>query len=154
MEETNNSFLVKVGDFVKKYAWALAIGSALLAIAFLFLPILKYEVREAVYEIGTDERIAKADYLYGANLVWYLSNGIKFSYTMVITICLIGIGIVLILLKKFNKDLMTLAGIMFLLAVCMFILSKEFFKGNEDYINEHLKIVGAEYDSSTQYFYA
>ena len=75
MEETNNSILRKIGDFVKKYAWALAIGAAVFAAAFLFLPILKYEFREAVYDIATDERASKTDYLYGANIVWYIKSG-------------------------------------------------------------------------------
>ena len=154
MEETNNSFLRKVGDFVKKYAWALAIGAAVLAIAFLFLPILKYEIREAVYDIATDERVFKSDYVYGANLIFYIKSGHKFNYTMFITLGLILVGIIFVITSKFNKDLMTIGGIVFLLAVCMFILSKEFFNGDPKAIEDSTKIVGQEYDESTQYFYS
>ena len=82
MEETNNSFLRKVGSFVKKYAWALAIGAAVLSIAFLFLPILKYEIREAVYEIATDDRVAKQDHLYNANLIWFIKSGHHYTYIL------------------------------------------------------------------------
>ena len=153
MEETKKSVFEKVGDFIKKYAWCFAIGAALLALAFLFLPILKYEIREAVYDIATDERVAKSDYVYGANLIWFFKSGHKLSYTMFITIGFIVAGAVLIPLKKFNKDLMTLSGIFFLLAVCMFLLSKEFFMADEDAVMNNAKIVGIEYDEATQYFY-
>ena len=154
MEETNKSFLQKVGDFVKKYAWALAIGAAVLAIAFLFLPILKYEIRESVYDIETNERVFKTDYTYGANLIWYIKSGHKLNYTMFITLGLILVGIIFIITSKFNKDLMTIGGIIFLLAVCMFVLSKEFFNGDPETIENNTKIVGCVYDETTQYFYS
>ena len=154
MEETNKSFLQRVGDFVKKYAWALAIGAAVLAIAFLFLPILKYEIRESVYDIETNERVFKTDYTYGANLIWYIKSGHKLNYTMLITLGLILIGIIFIITSKFNKDLMTIGGIIFLLAVCMFVLSKEFFNGDPETIENNTKIVGCVYDEATQYFYS
>ena len=153
MEETKDSFLSKVGTFVKKYAWALAIGSALLAIAFLFLPILKFEIREAVYDIATDERVAKQDFLYGANLIWFIKSGHHYTYALYITLGLILIGIILVIMTRYNKDLMTAAGIVFLLAVCMFILSKEFFNGDAEAVEKQAKIVGMEYDEATQYFY-
>ena len=153
MEETNNSFLSKVGSFVKKYAWALAIGAAVLSMAFLFLPILKYEIREAVYEIATDERVAKQDYLYGANLIWFIKSGHHYTYALYITLGLIVAGIILVIMTRYNKDFMTAAGILFLLAVCMFILSKEFFNGDAESVEKTAKIVGLEYDEATQYFY-
>ena len=154
MEVTKKSFFEKAGDFVKKYAWALAIGAGVLALAFLFLPILKYEVREAVYDIATDSRISKADYVYGANIIWFFTSGHGSAYTMYITIGFIVVACIFILLKKYNKDFLTIAGILFLLAVCMFLLSKEFFLNDEDSIMNATKIVGAEYDGETQYFYA
>ena len=154
MEETKESFISKVGNFVKKYAWALAIGAAVLAIALLFLPILKYEIREAVYDIATDERVSKQDYMYNVNLIWYFTSGHKYTYTMFVTLGLIVVGIALVAFSKLNKDLMTIAGIIFLLAVCMFILSKEFFNGDIDLVNENAKIVGTDYNELTQYFYA
>ena len=154
MEETKQSFFKQVGAFIKKYAWALAICSALIAVAFLFLPILKYEIREAVYDIETDVRVVKSDYLYNVNLIWYFKAGHSLRYTMFITLGLIALGVILVLTSFFNKDLLTAAGIVFLLAVCMFILSKEFFNGDVDYIEENAKIVGLDYDSSTQYFYS
>ena len=154
MEETNNSILVKIGNFVKKYAWALAIGAGVLAIAFLFLPILKYEIREAVYDIATDERVSKQDYLYNVNLIWYFTSGHHNAYTMFITLGLIIVGIALVGFAKLNKDLLTLSGIVFLLAVCMFILSKEFFNGDLETVEKGAKIVGTSYDAGTQYFYS
>lgn len=154
MEETKQSFLTRVGNFVKKYAWVLAIGAAILALLAMFLPLLKYEIREAVYDIATDERVSKVDYVYGANIIWFFKSGHSLNYTMFITIGFIVVGIILILLKKFNKDLMVISGILFLLAVCMFLLSKEFFGSDEDAIMNSAKIVGTEYDEATQYFYA
>ena len=153
MKETTKSFFEKLGNFVKKYAWAIAIGAAICALACLFLPILKYEIREAVYDIATEERVAKADYVYGANLIWFLTSGHSLNYTIYITIGFIVVGIIFILLKKYNKDFMTVSGILFLLAVCMFLLSKEFFMADEDAIMEKAKIVGMQYDEATQYFY-
>ena len=154
MEETNNSFLVKVGNIVKKYAWVLAIVAAVLAIAFLFLPILKYEIREALYDIESNERVYKEEHVYGANIIWILSIGHHLGYTLYITIALIVVGIGFVCFSKLNKDLLTVAGIFFLLAVCMFILSKEFFKGDVEAIEKHAKIVGIDHDETKQYFYS
>ena len=153
MKQKAKSFFEKLGNFVKNYAWAIAIGAAVCALACLFLPILKYEVREAVYDIATDERAAKADYVYGANIIWFFTSGHRLSYTIYMTIGFIALGIIFILLKKYNKDFMTISGILFLLAVCMFILSKEFFLADEDAVMKSAKIVGMEYDQETQYFY-
>ena len=154
MEETQNSFLSKVGNFVKKYAWALAIGVAVLALLSLFLPILKYEIREAIYDIESNERVAKVDYEYGANIIWLLKSGHHYNFVIFIIIGFIVAGIALIPFKKFNKDLLTVSGILFLLAVCMFLLSKEFFTADEDAIMKNATIVGCDFDQETQYFYA
>ena len=154
MKKKENSLFVIVGNFVKKYAWLIAICAAVLALVFLFLPMLKYEIREAVYDIATDERVSKVDYVYGANLVWFITSGHKYTFAVYTTIGFIVLGIVFTALHKFNKDFLTLAGILFLLAVCMFLLSKEFFNADEEAIIANSHIVGAEYDEATQYFYA
>ena len=154
MENSRKSFFVAIGNFVKKYAWLIAICAAVLALAFLFLPLLKYEIREAVYDIATDERISKVDYVYGANVIWFLTSGHKYTFAIYTTIGFIALGIVFTAISKFNKDFLTIAGILFLLAVCMFLLTKEYFNADEEAIMANAKIVGADYDEGTQYFYA
>ena len=147
MENTTNTFWDKIADFLKKYAWLISIGFALLAIAFLFLPILKYEMRETVYDISGINKPVKYDYVYNANIITYFVTDFKLNYTMFITIGLLLTGIILVALSKIKKDLLTLAGIIFLLAMCMFILSKEFFRSDENAV--HAAIV-TEYDEATQ----
>ncbi len=154
MENTNKSFFVSLGNFVKKYAWLIAISAAVLSLVFLFLPILKYEIREAVYDIATDERVSKVDYVYGANIIWFLTSGHKYTFAIYITIGFVALGALFTALHKYNKDFLTIAGILFLLAACMFLLSKEFFSADEEAIMANANIVGAKYDESTQYFYA
>ena len=154
MENSTSSFFEKIGKFVKKYAWVLAIGAAVLAIASMFLPILKYEIREAVYDISTDERIIKKDYLYNVNLVWFFTNPHRYSFTAYITVGLIVLSVIFVVIGRFKKDFMTIAGIAFLLAICMFILSKEFFTNDAGYVEAHAKVVGLDYDEATQYFYS
>ena len=53
----------KTQNFWAKYGWLFAIGSAVLAILFLLLPILNYEIREAVYDTVTGDRLSKTDYV-------------------------------------------------------------------------------------------
>ena len=144
-QDYENGFI----SFVKKYAWAFSIGFALLAIVFLFLPVLNYEIREAVYDIATGNRVSKTDYVYGVNLITYFTVPYKYNFTMYATIALLVGGAALVGLSKFKKDLMTVGGITFLLAMCMFILSKEFFQADEEGILEYAKVVG-EYNAETQ----
>ena len=69
MREKTLIIVDKIVNFVRKYAWALAIASAVLAIAFTFLPVVNYEIREATYKIATGERTLKYDYVYGFNII-------------------------------------------------------------------------------------
>ena len=153
MEESKQSVFQKIGDFIKKYFWCLAIGAAVLALIFLFLPILKYEIREAVYDSASNERLFKTDYVYAANIIWIFKCGGKLSYLMFATIGFILVGIILIPFSKFNKDILVLSGIIFLLAVCMFFIMREVFLDEENNVMKITPIVGVEYNSATQYFY-
>ena len=150
MEKTTQSGWEKVADFFRKYAWLFAIGSAVLAIAFMFLPILNYEIREVVYDAVTNDRISKTDYVYDVNLITYFTTGFKLNYTMYITLALIVIGIVFAISSKFKKEMITAGGIFFLLAMCMIILSKEFFKADENYVMEYAKVVGDQSNPNFQ----
>lgn len=131
----------KTQNFWQKYGWIFAIGSAILAILFLFLPVLNYEIREAVYN-AAGERISKNDYVYDVNLITYFTTNFKLNYTMYITLGLIVVGIGFAGASKFKKELLTAGGIFFLLAMCMIILSKEFFKSDENAVMDYAKIVG------------
>ena len=153
MEENTRNVWDKIGDFIKKYAWLFSIISAILAIAFLFLPIINYEIREACYDLVTGERVSKVDYVYNMNLIDYFTTEFKLNFTMYITLGLIVIGIVLVALNKFQKQLSSIGGLMLLLAMCMFILAKEFFKSDENAVMDYAKVIG-EYDEATQSFEA
>ena len=122
------TFLDKIRDFIKKNYHYISFGLAIVAIAFLFLPVLKFEIRESVYDIVSGERVSKTDYLYDMTLISYFSTGYKLNFTMFVTIGFILSGGILVLLGKKRNDLITIGAIMFLLAVCMIILSTEFFK--------------------------
>ena len=131
----------KTQNFWQKYGWLFAIGAAVLAILFLLLPVLNYEIREAVYN-AAGERISKKDYVYNVNLITYFTTNFKLNYTMYITLGLIVVGIGFAGASKFKKELLTASGIFFLLAMCMIILSKEFFKSDENAVMDYAKIVG------------
>ena len=114
MEETTQTFW-------QKYAWLFAITCAIIAILVLFLPILNYEIREAIYDTVTGERISKTDYVYSVNLITYFTSSFKLNYTMYITLGLIVFGIGFAVASKFKKELLTAGGMFFLLAMCMII---------------------------------
>ena len=141
----------KTQNFWAKYGWLFAIGSAVLAILFMLLPILNYEIREAVYDTVTGDRLSKTDYVYNVNLITYFTSSFKLNYTMYITLGLIVFGIGFAVASKFKKELLTAGGMFFLLAMCMIILSKEFFKADENAVMEYAKIVG---DASQEGFEA
>ena len=142
MENTTPSNWEKVADFFRKYAWIFAIGSAILAIVLMLLPVLNYEIREEIYDLTTGKRISKTDYVYNINLISYFTTSFKLNYTMFITLGLIVIGIGFTVASKFKKEMITAGGIFFLLSMCMIILSKEFFKAEENAVMEYAKIVG------------
>ena len=152
MEESKKPFFEKVTEFLRKYNWLFAITSACLAIAFLFLPIISYEIREAVYDIASGDRVSKTDYVYNMNLISYFTTNFKLNFTMYITLALIFIGCVFVGLSKIKKELIAAGGLFFLLSMCMFILAKEFFKADENNVMKYATIIGTEYDSTTQYF--
>ena len=132
----------KTQNFWAKYGWIFAIGSAVLAILFLFLPILNYEIREAVYDIASGDRISKTDYVYNVNLITYFTSSFKLNYTMYITLGLIVVGIGFVGASRIKKEFLAAGGMFFLLAMCMIILSKEFFKADENAVMDYAKIVG------------
>ena len=141
MEETSQNIWTRIADFVKKYAWAFAIGSAVLAILFMLLPVLNYEIRETIYN-AAGERIEKNDYVYNVNLISYFTTGFKTNYTMYITLGLIGAGIAFSAISNIKKELLAAGGLFFLLSMCMIILSKEFFRSDENAVMDYAKIVG------------
>lgn len=138
--ENNTSVLEKLGAFFRKYAWLIAIAFAVLAIVFTLLPVINYEIREVVLRAGA-EKPKKLDYVYDVNMVAYMTTGFKLNFTFYITLGMLIVGITLAALSKLKKDLMTAAGIAFLLAMCMFILSKFFFEADENGVMEFAKTV-------------
>ncbi len=138
--ENNTSVLEKLGAFFRKYAWLIAIAFAVLAIVFTLLPVVNYEIREKVYVVAQD-KTNKLDYVYGVSMITYMTTGFKLNYTFFITLGLLVVGAVLVGFSKIKKDLMTAGGIAFLLAMCMFILSKFFFEAEENGVMDFAKTV-------------
>ena len=145
MEENKNSRIV---DFLQKYWWIFTISFGICAILFLFLPILNYEIREALYDIATGERASKTDYVYSVNLVSYFTTKFHLNYTMYITIGIIVLGIGVAVIGIFKKEVKIASGIIFLIAICFFILAKEFFKSEENAVLDFAPVVTAGYDES------
>lgn len=148
MEDNKTTVWDKIILFIKKYAWAFSILFAVLAAVFTLLPVLNYEIREKVYDIASDST-KKLDYVYNVNLITYFTSEFKLNYTMYITLALLGVGIIFVILSKFKKDLITAGGIIFLLAMCMFILSKEFFRSEENAVMDFAKVVNESNESQT-----
>jgi len=130
----------KTQNFWKRYGWLIVAATGLVAILFLLLPVLKYEIREISYNTAGEK--LKNDYTYSMNLISYFTTGFKLNFTMYITLGLILVGMILALTSKFKKELLTASGMFYLLAMCMIILSKEFFKADENAVVEYAKIVG------------
>ena len=136
--ENNTSVWEKLCAFFRKYAWLMAIVFAVFAILFTLLPVVNYEVREKVLKAGATD-VEKLDYEYGVNLITYMTSGFKLNYTFFITLGILLGGIILVILSQFKKDLLTAAGIAFLLAMCMFILAKFFFEAEENEVMKFAK---------------
>jgi thiamine transporter len=154
MRKHKIDLLNKFDDFVRKNYWILGVFAGILAILMLFLPVVKYEIREAVYRLADDEAVIKNDYVYSMNLISYITTSFKLNWTIFVSIGFVVIGIVLLSLKKIKEDLSALSGIMFLLAACMFLLSVEFFRSDLNEVMEHAKIVGGlKWDPTTEYNY-
>lgn len=146
--------LNKLDDFIRKNYWILGVFAGFLAIIVLFLPVVKYEIREAVYRIADDEAVIKNDYMYSMNFITYITTSYKLNWTFFVSIGFVVIGIILLCLKKVKEDLAAMSGIMFLLAACMFLLSVEFFRSDLNEVMEHAPIVGGiKWDEATEYNY-
>ena len=152
MRQHKIEILNKFDDFVRKNYWILGVFAGILAILVLFLPVVKYEIREAVYRLVDDEAIIKKDYIYSMNLVSYFTTSFKLNWTIFVSIGFVVAGIVLLFLQKYKEDLIAMSGIMFLLAACMFLLSVEFFRSDLNQVMDNAKIVGGlEWDEATEY---
>lgn len=152
MRQHKIEILNKFDDFVRKNYWILGVFAGILAILVLFLPVVKYEIREAVYRLVDDEAIIKEDYVYSMNLISYFTTSFKLNWTIFVSIGFVVSGIVLLFLQKYKEDLIAMSGIMFLLAACMFLLSVEFFRSDLNQVMDNAKIVGGlEWDEATEY---
>ena len=135
MENKNTTILDKIIDFFKKYAWLFAVGFALLAILATFLPVVTYKIKQCVGEVATTSEGQMT-------LIDYFATTFKLNFTMYITLSLLVIGLAFVVIGHFvKKDFMTAGGIVFLLAMCMFILAKEFFQSEENAVTENIAII-------------
>ena len=154
MRKHRIELLNKFDDFVRKNYWILGVFAGILAILVLFLPVIKYEIREAVYRISDDEAVIKNDYMYSMTLISYITTSFKLNWTIFVSIGFVVAGIVLLSLRKIKEDLAAMSGIMFLLAACLFLLSVEFFRSDLNEVMDHAKIVGGlKWNKATEYNY-
>ena len=79
-QQTGQKVREAVRAFVKKWGWLIAIVLALVAIGFLFAPVLIYRTR--VY----DEFGEKIDTYFTVNLSTYFSTGFALNWTMMVTL--------------------------------------------------------------------
>ena len=142
----------RVVTFFKQNMWVLTVIFAVLAIVFTLLPVIKYEIREAVYDIASGDRVSKVDYVYEMNMISYFNSGFAYNFSFYVTIGLVLLGAITAFLGKFKKELTTVSGIIFLLALCFFILAKEFFGADGNNVMANAKVVGTTYDPLTQEF--
>ena len=132
MENETNTVFDKIGLFFKKYAWLIAISFAVLAIVFTLLPVVTFKVKQYI----GDEAITSIGEM---TLIDYFTTSYKLNFTMYITIALLLVGAGFVILGKFvKKDFNTAGGIVFLLAMCMFILAKEFFQAEENAVVDYI----------------
>ena len=150
--ENDEKFITRVLKFFKQNMWVLTVFFAFLAIIFTLLPVLKYEIREAVYDIASGDRVSKTDYVYQMNLISYFNSRFAYNFSFFITLGLAVVGAVLAFVGKYKKELTAISGIIFLLALCFFILSKEFFSADGNNVMDNAKVVGTTYDEATQTF--
>ena len=132
MEEEKTTVWDRIINFLKKNAWLFAITFALLAILGTFLPVVTYKVKQYAGDlVATSEG--------QMTLIDYFTTTFKLNFTMYITLSLLVIGAGFVVIGHIvKKDFMTAGGIVFLLAMCMFILAKEFFQSEENAVTENI----------------
>ncbi len=109
-------------EFFKKFGYLFAALSGLLALLFLFAPILTYENADEV--------------TVTVNLIYYFQYYQLASISMFITIGLIICGIIFEFFHKSKINFDVLASLCFIIAVPMLVLSREFFADLADGAND------------------
>ena len=115
-------------QFVEKNGWLISAILGVLSILSLLGTTVTYVIKVDGQKYATD--IHLWDYFKGLY---------EFDWTMHITLGLIVLGIVMVLLHKLKKELDVAASMLFILAVTMLVLTREFFSNN--YSIENLKSV-------------
>ena len=108
VEEKKNPFF----GFLDKFGHFILAGLGLLAIAALFLPILK---------VGNGS----------INLIEYFVGHYKYGWSMYLTVALLALAIAFAFLKMVNKYFLSFSTFAFILAEAMLALTKAFFKLND-----------------------
>ena len=141
MESRKNN--QKFTEFYGKFGFIFAIVFAIIAVLFLFAPVVSFEIRERVYD-ALNEQVSKTDYGYSMNLLSYFQTGFKLNFTMYITLGLALCGIIFIILGRFVKnELFTVSVLFFAVMICFLVLAREFFAAEENEILENCVVVGA-----------
>ena len=109
--------------FFQKWGWLIVLGLALLAIGFLFTPLLTYVTRVK----NGDEKI---DASHVVNIVTLMTNSsITHVWYGILTFAIFCIATILVVVGPFTKkakDGLIVGGIFaFLIGICMLFLNRE-----------------------------
>ena len=104
------------GRFFEKYGWIFALVSGFIAICFLFGQVVKTKVDGAVVDVHL------WDYFMGLH---------PFDWSMYVTVGLLMLGIIFMSLHLVNPTFDSVASMLFILAIPLLALSREFYDCNE-----------------------
>ncbi len=102
-----------------KFGWLIAASCGLLAILFLLGVVVSYKVK-----------IDDVKYVTDVHLWDYFKGQFEYDWSMYVTLALLVLGIVFICLSKWKTILASAASMLFILAIPILALSREFFAAN------------------------
>lgn len=107
----------KSSEFFKKYGHIVSFSFAIATVLFLFLPLLTIKLGD-----GTK---------YDVNLITYFTNPNSFNWTIFVFMGLVLVGSICVILVKFKKELGSVASLLFLVAIPLIVLEREFYSYND-----------------------
>ncbi len=109
----------KKPSFFHRFGWLIAASCGLIAILFLLGVVVSYKIK-----------IDDVKYVYQIHLWDYFKGQYSYDWSMYVTLALLLLGIVFICLSKVKSILASAASMLFILAIPILALSREFFASN------------------------
>ncbi len=109
----------KKPNFFQRFGWLIAASCGLIAILFLLGVVVSYKVK-----------VDDVKYLTNVHLWDYFKGQYTYDWTMYVTLALLVLGILFICLSKWKSILASAASMLFILAIPILALSREFFAAN------------------------